>query len=172
MERRNLLVSLAVAVAVLILVLAVFGVFTDGFLGEDQQASAQGSFDVTEFEMMGVSCEGNRLPGISRMTGNSTGEHQTSSMIIGSVPVSNRNATLMRPKVRKLPTHYVINVTSSGAIGNQSGQQCSAKYRMDYAIPHGGTDIYTVTVLHNGQFVMQDYNSRFNNGSIVSGTFG
>lgn len=172
MRRRNLLVSLAVVAAVLILVIVVFGVFTNGFFEEDQAGSAQESLDVTEFKTMGISCEGNSLPGITRMVGNATGEHQTSSVITGNVPVPNRNATLMRPKVRKLPTHYIINVTSSGAPVDQSGRECSAEYRMNYTIPHGGTDMYTVTVLHNGQFAMQDYNSRFNNGSIVSGTFG
>ena len=171
MKRGRLFVSLAVVVVVLILTIAAFGVLGSGFFGENQESPPQESLRITEFDAMNVSCEGNILPGVTRVAGNSTGEHQTSSMVIGSVPVPNRNATLERPNVTNMPTHYIINVTGSGTVVNQEGRECRAKYRMNFTIPHGSTDIYTVTVLYSGRFVMQDYNSRFNNGSIVGGSY-
>lgn len=169
MERRNQLALLVAVVTVLILGIAGFGVFGSGFFSESPEGPTKESLRITGFNVMKVSCGGNILPGVTRTAGNSTREHQTSFTVIGSVPVPSRNATLKRPKVTNMPTHYIINVTSSGTVVNQGNQECRAKYRMNFTIPHGGTDIYTVTVLHNGRFVMQEYNARFNNGSIVSG---
>ena len=171
MERRSQLVLVVVVVGVLILGIAGVGVLGNGFFGESQEVPLQENLRITEFNVMKVSCGENILSGVTTAAGNSTGEHQTSFMVIGNVPVPSRSATLKRPKVTNMPTNYIINVTNSGTVVNQGNRECRAKYRMNFTIPHGSTDIHTVTVLHNGQFVMQDYNSRFNNGSIVSGTF-
>lgn len=172
MKRRAGMWVLAVIVVVLVIGGVVGGV--PGFSGSDSepQGSQGGSLNVTEFAVLNSSCNGDAYSGLVVTRGNVVEEHRTNYSIIGTIPVRENNVSAGPPGVITLADSYVLNVTSSAIHAEPSGKLCEAYYRMNYTIPYGGADDHTVTTLHNGRFVAQENNVKFENGSIANSGYG
>lgn len=159
--------------AVVVVVLVVGGVVgIPGFGGSNSQSIEPhgGSLNVTEFTVLNSSC-GDSYSGIGVMRANVVEDHRTNYSIIGTIPVQRSNVSAGSSDVITLADSYVINVTSSALYAEQNSGSCEARYRMNYSVPYGGDDSYTLTTLHNGEFIAQQNNVQFENGSLTSSSY-